>query len=48
MATIREQLRRVELEKEILDQEKNDAITAAGKIQAKIDELNEDLNQVTK
>ncbi|CAH8437947.1 unnamed protein product [Schistosoma guineensis] len=45
LATIREQLRRVELEKEILDQEKNDAITAAGKIQAKIDELNEDLNQ---
>ncbi|CAH8436793.1 unnamed protein product [Schistosoma turkestanicum] len=45
LATIREQLRRVELEKEILDQEKNDAITGAGKIQAKIDELNEELNQ---
>ncbi|CAH8438211.1 unnamed protein product [Schistosoma rodhaini] len=45
LATIREQLRRVELEKEILDQEKNDAITTASKIQAKIDELNEDLNQ---
>ncbi|TNN10952.1 Rootletin isoform 1 [Schistosoma japonicum] len=45
LATIREQLRRVELEKEILDQEKNDAITAVTKIQAKIEELNEDLNQ---
>ncbi|CAH8445611.1 unnamed protein product [Heterobilharzia americana] len=45
LATIREHLRRVELEKEILDQEKNDAITTASRIQEKIEELSGDLNQ---
>ncbi|KAF5404043.1 Rootletin [Paragonimus heterotremus] len=45
LTTIRETLRRAELEKEVLDQEKMDAIGTASKVQARIEDLERKVNQ---
>ncbi|KAF7261191.1 hypothetical protein EG68_01349, partial [Paragonimus skrjabini miyazakii] len=45
LTTIRETLRRAELEKEVLGQEKTDAIGTASRVQARIEDLERKVNQ---
>ncbi|TGZ58655.1 hypothetical protein CRM22_009524 [Opisthorchis felineus] len=45
LATIRESLRRAELEKEVLNQEKCDALGTVSRVQARIDELEQKIYQ---